>query len=82
MRLLYNRNYALRRIRDAFRENKSLAGQDEVKKQYQFANENLNTIRRQVRIEIVIQLIQLTLWKSDKCSINLMNLLSFFHFNR
>lgn len=43
------RNYALRRIRDAFRANKGLTASDEVKKQYQFAIENLNIIRRQVK---------------------------------
>lgn len=47
-RLIY-RSYAIRRIRDAFRENKGLAQPEAVNKQYQFANENLNIIRRQVR---------------------------------
>lgn len=46
-------NYALRRIRDAFRENKALAQPQEVMKQYQFANENLNIIRRQVSLRLI-----------------------------
>lgn len=46
--ILLRRNYALRRVKDAFKENKGLSQQDEVHKQYQFANENLNVIRRQV----------------------------------
>ncbi|XP_055294765.1 LYR motif-containing protein 4 [Sitodiplosis mosellana] len=47
----YNfRNYALRRIRDAFKDNKSLSQAQEVQKQYQFANENLDIIKRQTII--------------------------------
>lgn len=43
-----NRNYALRRIRDAFKENKSLSHLEQVNKQFKFANENLDVIKRQV----------------------------------
>lgn len=42
------RNYALRRIKDAFKDNKKLTEPDAIQKQYQFANENLDVIRRQV----------------------------------
>lgn len=43
-----NRNYALRRIRDTFKENKSLSQVEEVNKQFKFAKENLDVIKRQV----------------------------------
>lgn len=42
------RNYALRRIKDAFKDNKKLTEPDAIQKQYQFASENLDVIRRQV----------------------------------
>lgn len=47
---LFHRNYALRRIRDAFKENKTLTQAEEVQKQYRFANENLDIIKRQVSL--------------------------------
>lgn len=50
----FDRNYALRRVRDAFKEKKSLCKSDEVQKEYKFAQENLEVIRRQVRdIDII-----------------------------
>lgn len=51
------RNYALRRIKDAFKENKALGQADQVQQQFRFANENLDIIKRQVslcHIEIVV----------------------------
>lgn len=48
--LLISRNYALRRIKDAFKENKGLSQADQVQKQFQFANENLDIIKRQVSV--------------------------------
>ncbi|RVE49722.1 hypothetical protein evm_005592 [Chilo suppressalis] len=47
----YNfRNYALRRVRDAFKTNKSLADQKIIKKEYETGKVNLDIIRRQVAI--------------------------------
>ncbi|CAH2056258.1 unnamed protein product, partial [Iphiclides podalirius] len=47
----YNfRSYALRRVRDAFKENKSLTDPKLIRKEYQFAKENLAIITRQVSI--------------------------------
>ncbi|KAF9823145.1 hypothetical protein SFRURICE_016038 [Spodoptera frugiperda] len=45
----YNfRSYALRRIRDGFKENKALTDLKQINQQYDFATENLNIIKRQV----------------------------------
>ncbi|XP_031621673.1 LYR motif-containing protein 4 [Contarinia nasturtii] len=44
------RNYAVRRIKDTFKLNKSITQAIEVQKQYQIANENLGIIKRQVII--------------------------------
>ncbi|XP_034838467.1 LYR motif-containing protein 4B-like [Maniola hyperantus] len=45
----YNfRAYALRRIRDAFQENKSLTDPKLVKKEFEYGKENLKIIKRQV----------------------------------
>ncbi|CAH0698115.1 unnamed protein product [Spodoptera exigua] len=45
----YNfRSYALRRIRDGFKENKALTDLKQIKQQYEFATENLSIIKRQV----------------------------------
>ncbi|XP_073964588.1 LYR motif-containing protein 4-like [Choristoneura fumiferana] len=47
----YNfRSYALRRIRDAFKENKTLSDPKQIKKEYLYAKENLPIIRRQVAV--------------------------------
>ncbi|KAL0809858.1 hypothetical protein ABMA28_011345 [Loxostege sticticalis] len=47
----YNfRSYALRRVRDAFKENKSLSEPKAIKKEFEYAKENLNIIRRQAAI--------------------------------
>ncbi|XP_021959885.1 LYR motif-containing protein 4 [Folsomia candida] len=47
----YNyRNYALRRIRDAFKENKNLQDKEKIKEQMSKANKNLSIIKRQVII--------------------------------
>ncbi|CAG4949772.1 unnamed protein product [Parnassius apollo] len=47
----YNfRSYALRRVRDAFKEHKSLADKKLINKEYQFAKDNLAIIKRQVVI--------------------------------
>ncbi|KAF9416552.1 hypothetical protein HW555_006127 [Spodoptera exigua] len=47
----YNfRSYALRRIRDGFKENKALTDLKQIKQQYEFATENLSIIKRQVII--------------------------------
>lgn len=59
--IIFDRNYALRRIRDAFRENKRLSQPDEIQKQFKFANENLNVIRRQVYFPINMK-IKKTFW--------------------
>ncbi|XP_068622048.1 protein bcn92 [Battus philenor] len=45
----YNfRLYAIRRVRDAFKEKKSLQDQKLIKKEYDFAKVNLEVIKRQV----------------------------------
>ncbi|XP_063898154.1 LYR motif-containing protein 4B [Helicoverpa armigera] len=47
----YNfRAYALRRVKDAFRDNKTLTDPKLIKKQYDFATENLAVIKRQVLV--------------------------------
>ncbi|XP_077298166.1 LYR motif-containing protein bcn92 [Arctopsyche grandis] len=47
----YNfRMYALRRIRDAFKDNKSIGDQGEINKQLELAEESLNLIKRQAQI--------------------------------
>ncbi|XP_030026157.1 LYR motif-containing protein 4 [Manduca sexta] len=47
----YNfRSYALRRVRDAFKDSKNLSDAKSIKKEYEFAKENLAIIRRQVLI--------------------------------
>lgn len=48
--ICFHRNYALKRIRDAFKENKTLSQAEQVQKQYQFAHENLGIIKRQVSL--------------------------------
>ncbi|XP_037041458.1 protein bcn92 [Bradysia coprophila] len=45
----YNfRNYAKRRIRDAFRDNKSLQDASSIQAELEFATKNLDVIHRQV----------------------------------
>lgn len=44
------RAYALRRVKDAFRDNKTLTDPKLIKKQYDFATENLAVIKRQVLV--------------------------------
>ncbi|CAK1549067.1 unnamed protein product [Leptosia nina] len=47
----YNfRSYALRRVRDAFRESKFLTDAKAINKQIEFAKENLQMIKRQTII--------------------------------
>ncbi|OWR43403.1 hypothetical protein KGM_203586 [Danaus plexippus plexippus] len=47
----YNfRAYALRRVRDAFKENKSLMDSKTIKKEFLHGKENLELIKRQVII--------------------------------
>ncbi|XP_046386053.1 LYR motif-containing protein 4 [Ischnura elegans] len=47
----YNfRNYAIRRTRDGFRENKHLTDPEEVSKQIEYARKNLEIIKRQVAV--------------------------------
>ncbi|XP_071443100.1 LYR motif-containing protein 4 [Hetaerina americana] len=47
----YNfRKYAIRRTRDAFRENKTLTDSEEIRKQMEYAKKNLEIIKRQVTV--------------------------------
>uniref|UniRef100_A0A2A4J4W8 Complex 1 LYR protein domain-containing protein n=1 Tax=Heliothis virescens TaxID=7102 RepID=A0A2A4J4W8_HELVI len=47
----YNfRSYALRRVKDAFRDNKTITDPKLIKKQYDFGMENLAIIKRQVLV--------------------------------
>ncbi|XP_045457732.1 LYR motif-containing protein 4B [Melitaea cinxia] len=47
----YNfRSYALRRVRDAFKENKSLSDPKSIKKEFEYGKNNLEIIKRQVVI--------------------------------
>ncbi|XP_046974878.1 LYR motif-containing protein 4B [Vanessa cardui] len=47
----YNfRCYALRRVRDAFKENKSLSDPKLIKKEFEYGKQNLGIIKRQVVI--------------------------------
>ncbi|CAK1593111.1 unnamed protein product [Parnassius mnemosyne] len=47
----YNfRSYAIRRVRDAFKEHKSLTDKNLINKEYQFAKDNIAIIKRQVVI--------------------------------
>ncbi|XP_053621217.1 LYR motif-containing protein 4 [Plodia interpunctella] len=47
----YNfRSYAVRRVRDAFKENQTLTDPKAIKKQLEFAKGNLNIVKRQVLI--------------------------------
>ncbi|KAF2885233.1 hypothetical protein ILUMI_20952 [Ignelater luminosus] len=62
----YNfRNYALRRIRDSFKENKSLTDQIQIKQQINKGYDNLEIIKRQVLIG--------NLYKTDKLVIENVN---------
>nr|XP_053621218.1 LYR motif-containing protein 4 isoform X2 [Plodia interpunctella] len=44
------RSYAVRRVRDAFKENQTLTDPKAIKKQLEFAKGNLNIVKRQVLI--------------------------------
>ena len=46
------RTYAIRRTRDAFRENKGLTDQNEISKQLETARRNLEVLKRQVSVPI------------------------------
>lgn len=46
--IFFIRNYALRRIRDAFKENKQLADKAAIQEQIDYGKKNLDIIRRQV----------------------------------
>ncbi|XP_041986197.1 protein bcn92 [Aricia agestis] len=47
----YNfRSYALRRIRDAFKSNKTIGDNKEILKEYEYGKQNLEIIKRQVVI--------------------------------
>ncbi|EAT42558.1 AAEL005928-PC [Aedes aegypti] len=47
----YNfRNYALRRVRDAFRENKALTDSSKIQSEMDYARKNLEIIKRQALI--------------------------------
>ncbi|XP_013186412.2 LYR motif-containing protein 4 [Amyelois transitella] len=47
----YNfRSYALRRVRDAFKENQSVTDTKTITKQIEFAKDNLSMLKRQVII--------------------------------
>lgn len=50
MLLFCHRSYTLRRVRDAFKENKTLTDPKQIKKEFDYASESLELIRRQVRI--------------------------------
>lgn len=55
------RNYALRRIRDSFKENKNLNGEASVESLMNEARKNLEMIKRQVKFKVVFE--KLFLWK-------------------
>lgn len=44
------RNYALRRVRDAFKENKGLSEQNAIQEQINYGKENVDIIKRQVNL--------------------------------
>ncbi|XP_026325424.1 LYR motif-containing protein 4 isoform X1 [Hyposmocoma kahamanoa] len=47
----YNfRSYSLRRVRDAFKENKGLTDQKHIKKEIEFAKQSFGVIQRQAAI--------------------------------
>ncbi|XP_049882959.1 LYR motif-containing protein 4-like [Pectinophora gossypiella] len=47
----YNfRSYAIRRVRDAFKEKKTITDQKQAKKEIEYAKENLAIIQRQTSI--------------------------------
>ncbi|KAG8228253.1 hypothetical protein J437_LFUL015052 [Ladona fulva] len=43
-------NYAIRRIKDSFKENKTLNDQEQIQKEIQYALKNLDIIKRQAAI--------------------------------
>ncbi|XP_026325426.1 LYR motif-containing protein 4 isoform X3 [Hyposmocoma kahamanoa] len=44
------RSYSLRRVRDAFKENKGLTDQKHIKKEIEFAKQSFGVIQRQAAI--------------------------------
>ncbi|XP_055606137.1 LYR motif-containing protein 4-like [Uranotaenia lowii] len=61
----YNfRNYALRRIRDSFRDNKALNDSALIESQLQFGQKNLEMIRRQVLVSQLYQTDKLVIEQS------------------
>lgn len=65
MFVLCYRNYALRRIRDSFKENKNLNGEASVESLMNEARKNLEMIKRQVKFKVVFE--KLFLWKFIVC---------------
>ncbi|XP_055610399.1 protein bcn92-like [Uranotaenia lowii] len=62
----YNfRNYALRRIRDSFRDNKALNDSALIENQLQFGQKNLEMIRRQVLVSQLYQTDKLVIEQSS-----------------
>ncbi|XP_039430887.1 LYR motif-containing protein 4 [Culex pipiens pallens] len=60
----YNyRMYALRRIRDAFRENKSLTDATKIEGQMEYAQKNLGIIKRQALVGQLFQADKLVIEK-------------------
>lgn len=47
---LFSRLYALRRVKDAFRDGRSLTDKKVIKKEFDLGAESLEMIRRQVKI--------------------------------
>lgn len=62
-----NRNYALRRVKDGFKGNKSLSRMEDVNKQFKCANENLDIIKRQVNSALNCWIGAPVPWWTEKC---------------
>lgn len=69
------RMYALRRVRDAFKENKNTT---DVQQQFKFANENLELIKRQVSVDFAIARFRMP-WSNGQ-SVNIFNVLIYVFF--
>ncbi|XP_044743735.1 LYR motif-containing protein 4 [Chrysoperla carnea] len=62
----YNyRNYALRRIRDGFKENKNVSDVDQISKLIEKAENNLNIIKRQALLSQVYSTDKLVIEKQE-----------------
>ncbi|XP_053695830.1 protein bcn92 [Sabethes cyaneus] len=60
----YNyRMYALRRIRDAFRDNKSLSDSSKIESELEYGQRNLDIIKRQVLVGQLFQADKLVIEK-------------------